>query len=72
MAVRVKVASAHWLRHTAGWHMANSAIDLRYARDNLGHVSIATTSINNLGSTTTTGDLRNKLRILTIRINQEF
>lgn len=45
MAAKVKEASAHWLRHTAGSHMANSAIDLRYVRDNLGHESIATTSI---------------------------
>jgi integrase/recombinase XerD len=37
-------ASAHWLRHTAGSHMANKAVDLRHVRDNLGHASISTTS----------------------------
>ncbi len=37
-------ASAHWLRHTAGSHMANQAVDLRHVRDNLGHESLKTTS----------------------------
>ncbi|MFX7071675.1 tyrosine-type recombinase/integrase, partial [Acinetobacter baumannii] len=32
------------LRHTAGSAMSNQ-IDLKYVRDTLGHVSIATTSI---------------------------
>ncbi len=40
----IEQASAHWLRHTAGSHMANNEIDLRYFRDNLGHESISTTS----------------------------
>ena len=44
LAARVDVASAHWLRHTAGSHMANSNVDLRHVRDNLGHESISTTS----------------------------
>jgi site-specific recombinase XerD len=44
IADRVKQASAHWLRHTAGSHMANNAVDLRHVRDNLGHESISTTS----------------------------
>ncbi|MBK6639252.1 MAG: tyrosine-type recombinase/integrase [Rhodocyclaceae bacterium] len=44
MADRVELASAHWLRHTAGSHMANGAVDLRHVRDNLGHESISTTS----------------------------
>ena len=44
IATRVEVASAHWLRHTAGSHMANQNIDLRHVRDNLGHESISTTS----------------------------
>lgn len=44
MADRVEQASAHWLRHTAGSHMANSDVDLRHVRDNLGHESISTTS----------------------------
>jgi site-specific recombinase XerD len=44
IATRVELASAHWLRHTAGSHMANSNVDLRHVRDNLGHESITTTS----------------------------
>jgi integrase/recombinase XerD len=43
-AARLNAASAHWLRHTAGSHMANSQVDLRHVRDNLGHESISTTS----------------------------
>ncbi|MGY6126909.1 tyrosine-type recombinase/integrase (plasmid) [Paraburkholderia strydomiana] len=38
-------ASAHWLRHTAGSHQADSGVDLRTIRDNLGHVSLNTTSL---------------------------
>ncbi|GAB3552060.1 hypothetical protein GCM10027343_37110 [Noviherbaspirillum agri] len=44
LAAGVEVASAHWLRHTAGSHMANRNVDLRHVRDNLGHESISTTS----------------------------
>jgi integrase/recombinase XerD len=44
-AIRIMQASAHWLRHTAGSHMANNALDLRHVRDNLGHQSISTTNI---------------------------
>lgn len=43
-AERLLQASAHWLRHTAGSHMANGAVDLRHVRDNLGHSSIGTTN----------------------------
>lgn len=43
-AARVTQASAHWLRHTAGSHMANNDVDLRHVRDNLGHESISTTN----------------------------
>lgn len=43
-ATLINQASAHWLRHTAGSHMANKAVDLRHVRDNLGHASISTTS----------------------------
>ncbi|MBP6017902.1 MAG: tyrosine-type recombinase/integrase [Burkholderiaceae bacterium] len=43
-AQRVEQASAHWLRHTAGSHMANNQVDLRHVRDNLGHESISTTN----------------------------
>lgn len=45
LAARIEIASAHWLRHTAGSHMANSNVDLRHVRDNLGHESITTTSV---------------------------
>ncbi|WP_109477228.1 tyrosine-type recombinase/integrase [Paraburkholderia sp. C35] len=38
-------ASAHWLRHTAGSHMADRQVDLRLVRDNLGHASLSTTSL---------------------------
>ncbi|WP_370889118.1 tyrosine-type recombinase/integrase [Caballeronia sp. RCC_10] len=38
-------ASAHWLRHSAGSHMADRKVDLRTVRDNLGHASLTTTSI---------------------------
>jgi integrase/recombinase XerD len=38
-------ASAHWVRHTAGSHMSDQQVDLRFVRDNLGHASIATTSV---------------------------
>lgn len=44
LAELVRQASTHWLRHTAGSHMANKNIDLRYVRDNLGHESISTTN----------------------------
>ncbi|KWF17834.1 tyrosine-type recombinase/integrase [Burkholderia ubonensis] len=38
-------ASAHWVRHTAGSHMSDQQVDLRFVRDNLGHASLATTSV---------------------------
>ncbi|WP_042591448.1 tyrosine-type recombinase/integrase [Ralstonia solanacearum] len=38
-------ASAHWIRHTAGSHMTDQQVDLRFVRDNLGHASLATTSV---------------------------
>ncbi|WP_322047411.1 tyrosine-type recombinase/integrase [Paraburkholderia sp. J67] len=38
-------ASAHWLRHSAGTHMADANIDVRLIRDNLGHASLSTTSL---------------------------
>lgn len=44
IADKIEQASAHWLRHTAGSHMANNAVDLRHVRDNLGHESISTTN----------------------------
>ncbi|WP_243856830.1 tyrosine-type recombinase/integrase [Paraburkholderia sp. BL6665CI2N2] len=33
------------MRHTSGSHQADSGVDLRTARDNLGHVSLNTTSL---------------------------
>lgn len=42
---RLRAASAHWLRHTAGSRMADCDTDLRHVRDTLGHASISTTSI---------------------------
>ncbi|MGG4774513.1 tyrosine-type recombinase/integrase [Paenalcaligenes sp. Me52] len=44
-ARQLEQASAHWLRHTAGSHMANKQVDLRHVRDNLGHESLTTTNI---------------------------
>jgi integrase/recombinase XerD len=43
-ASRLEQASAHWLRHSAGSHMADKQVDLRLVRDNLGHASLTTTS----------------------------
>ncbi|MDR3096410.1 MAG: tyrosine-type recombinase/integrase, partial [Paraburkholderia sp.] len=44
-AARLESASAHWLRHSAGSHMADGNVDLRLVRDNLGHASLSTTSL---------------------------
>ncbi|AEA66107.1 tyrosine-type recombinase/integrase [Burkholderia gladioli] len=44
-AAQLERASAHWLRHSAGSHMADGDVDLRMIRDNLGHASITTTSL---------------------------
>ncbi|WP_090811891.1 tyrosine-type recombinase/integrase [Paraburkholderia tuberum] len=38
-------ASALWLRHTAGSHMADGGADLRTVRDNLRHASLTSTNI---------------------------
>jgi integrase/recombinase XerD len=43
-ADQLEQASAHWLRHSAGSHMADQQVDLRLVRDNLGHASLTTTS----------------------------
>jgi integrase len=43
-ADKLRAASSHWLRHTAGSNLANE-IELHHVRDTLGHASIATTSI---------------------------
>ena len=37
-------ASAHWLRHTAGSHMADGVADPRTVRDNLRHASLTSTN----------------------------
>jgi hypothetical protein len=37
-------ASAHWLRHTAGVHIADGGTDLRTVRDNLRHASLTSTN----------------------------
>lgn len=42
-AEKLRAASAHWLRHTAGSNLANG-IELHHVRDTLGH-SLSTTSI---------------------------
>lgn len=43
---KVQHASTHWLRHSYGSFLANDCqIPLAYIRDELGHASIATTSI---------------------------
>lgn len=44
-AERLESASAHWLRHSAGSHMADGDVDLRLVRDNLGHASLSMTSL---------------------------
>lgn len=43
-AEKLKSASAHWMRHTAGSSLAN-ATDIRHARDTLGHANLSTTSV---------------------------
>jgi integrase/recombinase XerD len=43
-ANQLEQASAHWLRHSAGSHMADQQVDVRLVRDNLGHASLTTTS----------------------------
>jgi site-specific recombinase XerD len=44
LASRLRWASVHWLRHTAGSRMDDVQMDLRHVRDNLGHESLKTTS----------------------------
>lgn len=44
-AMILQFASAHWIRHSAGSHMADAGVDLRHIRDFLGHENIQTTSI---------------------------
>jgi integrase len=42
---RLQHASAHWLRHTHGSHAVRRGVPIEIVRDNLGHSSLATTSI---------------------------
>ena len=42
--IRKVCPAAHWLRHTAGSHMTDQQVDLRFVRDNFGHSSLSTTS----------------------------
>lgn len=44
-ADRLSLASPHWMRHTHGSHAAAAGMRLEDIRDNLGHSSVATTSI---------------------------
>lgn len=44
LAVRLRHASPHWLRHTHATHALNAGVELVAVRDNLRHASIATTS----------------------------
>lgn len=44
-AERLRAASSHWLRHTAGTSLANAGVNLSYVRDTLGHSDLSTTSI---------------------------
>jgi hypothetical protein len=54
-ANRLEQASAHWLRHSAGSHMADQQVDLRLVRDNLGHASsqrrVSTSTSTTIGDT---------------------
>jgi site-specific recombinase XerD len=46
LVAKAKQASSHWLRHSYGSFLANDCqLPLVYIRDELGHASIATTSI---------------------------
>ena len=38
------MATAHWLPHSTGSHMADQQVDLRPVYDNVGHASLTTTS----------------------------
>ena len=46
MSSKLRIASAHWLRHSYGSYLANDKlVPLTYIRDELGHASINTTSL---------------------------
>lgn len=44
-AEKLRSASAHWLRHTAGTSLVNDGVNLTHVRDTLGHGDLSTTSI---------------------------
>jgi site-specific recombinase XerD len=44
-AARLEEASAHWLRHTHGSHAVAAGMDIKVVQQNLGHASLATTTI---------------------------
>ena len=44
-AKRLRVASAHWLRHTHGSHTVAAGVPLEIVQNNLGHASLNTTTI---------------------------
>lgn len=45
LAEKLRHASTHWMRHTHATHALERGAELTTVRDNLGHASIATTSI---------------------------
>lgn len=44
-AAHLKQASVHWLRHTYGSHAVAAGTDVKVVQENLGHASLATTTI---------------------------
>jgi len=44
-AMKLKLASTHWLRHTAITHQADRGIELRYIKRNARHESVETTML---------------------------
>lgn len=44
-AATLRLASTHWLRHTAASHQADAGTDLRFIQKNMRHASIQTTGI---------------------------
>jgi len=44
-AAKLRAASSHWLRHTAGTSLVNEGVNLTHVRDTLGHGDLSTTSI---------------------------
>lgn len=44
-AEKLRAASSHWLRHTAGTSLVSDGVNLAHVRDTLGHGDLSTTSI---------------------------